>query len=315
MLGVVLRLGREHWALCSQCGDLMQVTHEKWTNRGLSCMNHPHGGEFAADDYQSMAFAHLRQLVASTARGLARRQRSLLHHTQGQRHLSRDDQLRALQVVVRGCRWSAHPYVLEEALPCAFCQDRRAATVPWTRKCLVAYDVHLRWHRVPLCDGDLALIKGFVPSAARLSLQAPIFLMASMDPTAVDHDAEGCVAPVALDMLWADLTKFAGYRRAATAAADERRLTRLAAEVDARLLQQGGSLVTRADVASLVRLEKEVAAVPMRDWKRLWVSQPHLRMLHESWPLTPTNSAERLEMLRTLLLALQHVRRAKTSVA
>jgi hypothetical protein len=135
--GVIYRQGREAVALCTYCGDLMQVTNDKWTNHGLSCMNHAHTDEFPLEHPQRQAFAHQTRLAIATATGeladhlagvAAAAAAAATTTTGGAPHLTLGSRRAATIGLTAGDHdrllEDRHPHILHAPVPCVVCHER-----------------------------------------------------------------------------------------------------------------------------------------------------------------------------------------------
>jgi hypothetical protein len=163
MLGVVVKVGpHQHYALCCFCGDLIHLSDEKWMTNGISCMNHPHADEFAADHFHTIAFlpttnpilsayahdAKLHPSAAAAAPVAANASTSVL----------KDPHLRSLY---------RHPHVLDHPVRCDWCQERE------TRCVLHVFDPMFRLREFAICDDDLASLQSFLGPIKMGHLAAP----------------------------------------------------------------------------------------------------------------------------------------------
>ena len=148
MPGVMINMGRGEWmALCCTCGNLMQVTQGKWTNAGLSCMNHPHAGEFPMDHPHTLAWRYLDH-------ALKIRRDAPNEYTPIWPSRLRDEPVWPPPDYPR-----RHPLLLVEGIKCSV-----EGCVKHTRRVVHAMNHLLRWREVALCEDHLALLRLAVPT-------------------------------------------------------------------------------------------------------------------------------------------------------
>lgn len=125
--------------LCVYCGVVTPVRDQCMTNRGLSCMHHPHYNEFPLDHPQSLAW---RRMIPQQAATVA-------PSPQGETALAQTQ-----RCILRRNPWHCH----DPDERCALCGKRTAVVV------IYVFDVRFRAFDVPICRADLSALAKLFPA-------------------------------------------------------------------------------------------------------------------------------------------------------